>query len=361
MRFTPYNSSDNKHNNKIKPFTELYIYSMQSEDKNFEDLMLDYLSGNISEINQKHLSDLIKSNEEYKVRFDEMLKLRAISLVPDIEAEKKANYQKLLEQINEVPAIDTYRLGRYNFRNIAAIIILVISISVSSFYIYKDITSPSDTSFCYETLSPIGSQTKIILPDSTVVWLNSGSTLKYNQAFGKQNREVALAGEGYFEVKKDKTKPFIVHTDSLNVKVLGTVFNLRAYREDKSVTVDLIEGAVNVSLPKSKDGDLMTLKPNEKLVFDKQTKKIESSVTDAARSALWTTGKLCFVDATIEQISKDLERKYNVRIRILNEKIKSELFSGSINMNLPLKDIILYIDVDKKFKISQVGDTININ
>lgn len=333
---------------------------MQSEDKNFEDLMLDYLSGDISDINQKHLSDLIKSNDDFKVRFDEMLKLRAISLVPTIEAEKKVNYQRLIEQINDVPTINAYRSWMYSFRNIAAIIILVISVSVSSFYIYKDVTSPADASFCYETLSPIGSQTKIILPDSTVVWLNSGSSLKYNQAFGKKSREVALAGEGYFEVKKDKTKPFIVHTDSLNVRVLGTIFNLRAYNDDKNVTVNLIEGAVNVSLPKLENLDLMTLKPNEKLVFNKQTKKIESSETDAARSALWTTGKLCFVDVTIEQIAKDLERKYNVNIKIENEALKKEIFSGSLNLNLSLKQVLSYIDVDKKFIVNQVGDTIYI-
>ncbi len=331
---------------------------MQSENKTFDDLMIDYFSGMISERDQKQLSELLKSNVELKKQFDEMSKLRAIAFTPQIEAEKQVNYQKLVAQINDTPAIVTHRTWMYSFRNIAAIIALVISVSVASFYIYRDITSPADTAFWYETFSPVGSQTKIILPDSTVVWLNSGSSLKYNRSFGKKSREVALAGEGYFEVKKDKTKPFTVHTDSINVNVLGTVFNVRAYTEDATVTVNLMEGSVNVSLPKAKMEGSLIMKPNERLVFNKQTKKIKTSETDASRSALWTTGKLCFVDATLEQITKDLERKYDVEIQIANEKTKNEIFSGSLDLNLPLKEVLSYIDVDKKFIIKQSGDTI---
>ncbi len=334
---------------------------MQSEDKNFEDLMIDYISGTISEMDQQHLSELLKSNVDLKMRFDEMLKIRAISYVPILETEKQTNYKRIIEQINDVPTVSNSRLWLLGFRKIAAILILVVSVSVASFYIYSDVTTPADTAFWYETFSPIGSQTKIILPDSTVVWLNSGSSLKYNQSFGKNDREVALVGEGYFEVTKDKSKPFIVHTDSLNINVLGTVFNVRAYNDDANVTVNLIEGSVNVSLPKLENVGLLTMKPNERLVFNKQTKKIESSETDASRSALWTTGKLCFVDATLEQISKDLERKYDVKIQIANNKIKNEIFSGSLNLNLTLNEILSYIDVDKKFKINQTADTVFIS
>lgn len=333
---------------------------MQTEDKNFDDLMIDYLSGDISEVNQQLLSNLLKSNVDLKMRFDEMLKLHAISFVPVIETGKQANYRKLIEKINDTQTINSSRSWISSFRRIAAIFALVISVSVVSFYVYRDITSPADTEFCYETFSPIGSQTKFILPDSSVVWINSGSSLKYDQSYGKKDRKVALVGEGYFEVKKEKSKPFIVHTDSLNVKVLGTVFNISAYNEDANVTVNLIEGSVNVSLPKLENKGSHIMKPNEKLVFNKQTKKIESTMTDSSRSSLWITGKLCFVDATIEQISNDLERKYNVKIQIINDKIKNELFSGSINLNLSLKEVLSYIDVDKKFKINQTGDTLYI-
>jgi ferric-dicitrate binding protein FerR (iron transport regulator) len=334
---------------------------MQNENKIFDDLMIDYLSGNISEMDKRRLSELLKSNVDFKMEFDKMIKLRAVSFVPQIDATKEANFKRLMEQLNEnVPAFSMSRTWNSRLRQIAAIIIFVVSVSVSLFYIYRDITTPGESTICYETVAPIGSQTKIILPDSTIVWLNSGSFLKYSQSFGKKNREVALSGEGYFVVKKDKSKPFLVHTVKLDVKVMGTVFNVRAYNEDEDVEVNLIEGVVNVSFPENKKAGSLTMKPNEKLVFNKLSKHVESFQTDAYRSALWTSGKLCFVDATIEQISKDLERKYEVKIQIENKLIKKELFSGSLNLNLSLKEILSYIDVDKKFKISQVGDTIKI-
>ncbi|MDD4992142.1 MAG: FecR family protein [Paludibacter sp.] len=333
---------------------------MQNENEKFEDLMIDYFSGDISEVDLQYLSNLLKSNNNFKMRFDEMVKFHAVSFATQIEAEKQDNYKKLMKKINDTPTYNISRSWFTHIRKIAAIIILVVSVSVASVYIIKDISSSNDALFCFETFSPLGSQTKVILPDSTIVWLNSGSSLKYNQSFGKKNREVTLLGEGYFEVKKNKGKPFLVHTDSLNVMVLGTVFNVNAYSEDAEVTVNLIEGVVNISLPKQESTGSFTMKPNEKLVFNKQSKKMVSSETDASRSALWTTGRLSFVDETIEQISKDLERKYDVKIKIANEQIKKELFSGSLNLNLSLNEILSYIDVDKKFTIHQVGDTIHI-
>lgn len=335
---------------------------MQHENKNFDDLIIGYFSGNISEMDQEYFSELLKSNVNFKTKFDEMIRLRAISFIPQIDAEKKTNYTRLIKQINEdVPTVSMFGPWKNNIRQIAAIIILVVSVSVSSFYIYRDITSPSDSSICYETIAPIGSQTKIILPDSTVVWLNSGSSLKYYQSFGKKNREVALSGEGYFEVKKDKEKPFLVMANLMEIKVTGTVFNVKSYKDDDKVEVDLIKGVVAVSVPDNYNSGLIILKPNERAIYNKFTKKIELSQTDASRSALWTTGKLCFVDATIEQISKELERKYDVKIKINNDQIKKELFSGSLNLNLSLKELLSYIDVDKIFRINQVGDTISIN
>lgn len=334
---------------------------MQSENKDFDDLMIDYLSESISERDQQRLFEFLNSNVDLKARFDEMIKLHAVSFIPLFEVEKQANYKRLIQQIKEdVTMVGLSRSWANGFRQIAAIVILVISVSASLFYVYRDITSPSDASICYETIAPIGSQTKIILPDSTVVWLNSGSSLKYNQSFGKKNRVVTLSGEGYFVVSKDKKKQFTVHTEFLDVNDIGTIFNIKSYKNDQEITINLIEGAVNVYLPDNKDTGTLTMKPNDKFVYNKITKKIDCFQTDASRSAFWTTGKLCFVDATIEQISKDLERKYNVKIRISNDKIKNELFSGSLNLNMSLKEILLYIDVDKKFKISQLGDTINI-
>ena len=111
----------------------------------------------------------------------------------------------------------------------------------------------------------------------------------------------------------------------------------------------------------SKDGaGKLTLHPNEKMVYNKKNNSMLIYSVDATRSAQWTIGKLCFVDASIEQIAKDLERKYDVKIKIESEKIKRELFSGSLNLNQPLKNILNYIDVDRKFEMTYIGKSIFI-
>ncbi len=333
---------------------------MASEDKIYEELMIDFLSGTISEENQQQLSELIQTSKEFKVRFDEMLKLRAITHVPVIESSKQSNYAKLQDRINSTSS--TQRSGSWfsSVRNIAASIVFIISLSLALFYGYRNLSSPSDTAYSYVTYSPEGSQTKIILPDSTIVWINSASTLKYNRAYGKKSRAVMLVGEGYFEVADLAKRPFIVTIGDLSVNVLGTVFNVRAYDEEENVTINLLKGSVKLTLPGSGSAQVHTMKPNDQLVFNKLTRKVELTQINASRSALWTTGRLSFVDATFEHISRDLERKYKVTIQITDNTIKNEVFSGSIDMNLSLKEVLNYIDVDKKFAIQQQGDTLLI-
>jgi len=333
---------------------------MANEDKIFEELMIDFLSETISDENQQKLSELIQKNKEFKDRFYEMLKLHAIAMVPVIEFEKLANYESLMGRLKSTSASSGSGSWFSSVRNIAASIVVIISLTLALFYGYRNLTSPSDTAFSYETFSPEGSQTKIILPDSTIVWLNSSSTLKYNRAYGKKSREVTLVGEGYFEVASLAKRPFVVTTGNLSVNVLGTVFNVRAYSDDENVTVNLIKGSLNLTVPGSENAEVHAMKPNDQLVFNRLTLKVDVTQTNASRSALWTTGRLSFVDATFEQISRDLERRYNVTIQIADNTIRNEVFSGSIDMNLSLKEVLTYIDVDKKFGIKQHGDTMLI-
>jgi len=332
---------------------------MQNEDSHIDDLMLDFFSGSISEKDRQYLFQLLLSNETYQSRFDSMIKLRAVSFIPYIESQKQDNYQALMRKIKSKPNKQPNRWLR-SFLRVAAIVIFVISLSVASFYVYHDITALGNKDICYETIVPAGSQTKVILPDSSVVWLNSESTLKYYQNFGHKRRDVYLIGEGYFEVQKNMKKPFFVHTDYIDVKVLGTVFNVRAYKGDNTTEISLIQGFVDVLLTNSHQSTSFSLKVNERLIYNKQTQIISKYATEASKSALWTIGKLSFVDATIDQIAKDLERKFNVKIRIDSEQIKQEHFSGSLNLNNSLKEILTYLDVDKKFVFVQAGDTIHI-
>ena len=331
------------------------------EDKNnqFKYLMSNHLSGNISDDEERSLLDILNSDPKYKVLYSEMAKTRAISFIPLFEKEKKFNYKNLIHVLNNGFVLNEKTNLFHKFSRIAAVIIFVLSTSISSYYIFSNSNISNKLANC-ETIVPLGSQAKIILPDGTVAWLNSGSTLKYNNLYGKKTRDVLLTGEGYFQVTKDKSKPFLVHTNNIEIKVLGTVFNVRSYLDDPTVEVNLLEGKVDVTTRNNGSLKKLTLAPNEKIIYTKKTGTMFSYKAIADKSAQWTIGRLCFVDATLENIVKDLERKYDVKIKLETENIKSEVFSGSLNLKQPLNDILDYLDVDKKFTRKYSGKTIII-
>ncbi|NDP19572.1 MAG: FecR family protein [Paludibacter sp.] len=332
---------------------------MQDKNNQFEYLMINHLSGNISDKEERVLLDILNSDPQYKLLYSEMAKTRAISFTPEIESQKTSNYQILLNKINQGLLFNNRPNFFTQFARIAAIIIFIISTSISTYYLVQQFSTSNKQLMSYETIVPHGSQTKIILPDGTEVWLNSGSKLKYDNSYGNKNRTVHLTGEGYFKVKKNANAPFFVYLNRIQVKVLGTVFNARSYVDESTVEVNLLEGKIDIC----KDNGVKTiasLLPDENLIFDKKSGEVQSYKVDASRSSLWTTGRLCFVDASLADIAKDLERKFDVHININSKQIKEELFSGSLDLNQQLEKILDYIDVDKKYNKIYNGKTITI-
>jgi ferric-dicitrate binding protein FerR (iron transport regulator) len=206
------------------------------------------------------------------------------------------------------------------------------------------IPAHTDNKHFSEVSTKPGSRTKIILPDSTVVWLNAGSKITYNKEFGVLHRNTTLEGEAFFDVKKSKI-PFIIHTNSVQVKVLGTTFNVRSYSTEKSTETSLIKGKVEVIVDKRPDLKFI-LKPNEKLVVaneqetlvgSQNSKKSEpkvvlSSLTFTEDKSIvetsWVDNKFVFQDETFSEIAKRMERWYGVTIEFKNEKVAEERLSG---------------------------------
>lgn len=153
---------------------------------------------------------------------------------------------------------------------------------------------------------------------------------------------------------KDKAKVFQVYAGETKVKVTGTVFNVRAYPDDVQTEVDLIKGGVNVSV-----GDKnVFLKPNERAIYNRESGSLVRSGYDTSKSAVWTTGKLSFVNASFRDILKEIERKYNVKIHIMSRQIENESFSGTIHTGMTLQEVFNFIDVDKKYRFDNSGNTI---
>ena len=187
----------------------------------------------------------------------------------------------------------------------------------------------------YNTIKiPYGKRFQLQLSDGTLVHLNSGTTLKYPVKFiAGENRQVFLDGEAFFDVAKDKKHPFIVNAENLNVRVLGTHFNVSNYPEDTVTDVVLVEGSVGMyNINEEFDADKNTvLKPGYKGSFNKENNMIFTKpvITDIYTS--WINGGLTFRNMTFRNIITKLERRYNVTIVNKNEKLANEKFNASFN------------------------------
>lgn len=171
-----------------------------------------------------------------------------------------------------------------------------------------------------EITASMGTVVRYELPDHSVVWLNSGSALRYPTEFKKDNRDVELKGEAYFEVEADSNRPFYVNTpNGMSVYVYGTKFNVAAYEDDNYIETVLEKGKVNVITP---NRETIALAPGEQLLYDKQTRESIKNSVDVYGKTAWKDGKLIFRNASLDDIFKRLERHFNVDIQFNNKHSK---------------------------------------
>lgn len=223
------------------------------------------------------------------------------------------------------------------------------------------------------TVALKGERKKIMLPDSTEVHLNSGSSLVYNKDFGNKNREVWLKGEAFFEVTKDAAHPFLVNTNRMMVKVLGTVFNVKAYNTKEDIETTVVEGKVEVSLKEDAEKKVILL-PNEKislrnnsiikedvhahtpitpLNYEVQAVKPDKKETNMPEEAVWVKEKVVFTQEPLEIVALKMERWYNVHIYFKKEKMKDILMTGDFdNVSLDEAMHILQIMVGFEYDIN---------
>ena len=181
---------------------------------------------------------------------------------------------------------------------------------------------------------PIGGEYKVILSDGTKVWLNSDTEFEFPVRFIGENREVSLQGEAYFEVTEDESKPFIVKTDGIAIKVLGTSFNVSAYRDDDNITTTLVEGLVNVVSPNEE----MVLRPGYQSRYIQN--KLVLKKVDTDQFTLWKEGVFIFEDTTLRDLMKKLGRWYSVSFIFDNEQLKEMRFNGTVKKDKPLSAIL---------------------
>lgn len=204
---------------------------------------------------------------------------------------------------------------------------------------------------------PHGSSSRIVLNDSTVVWLNAGSSLVYPSKFGSKNREVVLFGEAFFDVTKNKNKPFIVQTTALEITVLGTRFNISAYPEDKTIQTVLEEGSVAIrKINRTNHDKEIILKPNQLVSYDKLTKLSEVKEVNTEFYTSWTNGLLTFENRDLNRVVKTIERYYNIKIQFENPLLGSIKISGKLDLRQGKNEVIEYLEKVSLTKFTQIDE-----
>ncbi|MCT4614693.1 MAG: FecR domain-containing protein [Marinifilaceae bacterium] len=196
---------------------------------------------------------------------------------------------------------------------------------------------------------PRAGEYKLRLSDNTIVYLNSETELRYPVEFIGNERRVFLKGEAFFEVSKNKEKAFIVQTDSMSVRVLGTSFNVNSYPENKYIRTTLVEGSVKV-FESSKRNNSILIKPNQQALYYKS--KISSKNVDVNQYISWRLGKFYFDDLSLEKLVVQLERWYDIDIEFKLENLKSIQFTGVLDKDRSANDLFKIIErvADVRFR-----------
>jgi ferric-dicitrate binding protein FerR (iron transport regulator) len=251
------------------------------------------------------------------------------------------------------------RIRVLNILTRAAAILFVPLLIASTLFFYKLRVQPDIEQFATQKISnPSGIRSEIVLPDGSRVWLNAKSTLSYNMPFGLKERGVRLTGEAFFEVIKDEQKPFKVESGKVNVTVLGTRFNYKAFPEDKDIEVVLAEGKVRLSSPGSKTGKEIILKPGERAVVNKTTHQTNISSENIEKYIGWHEGKLIFDECPLSEVALRLERWFGVEVKIADPKILTYEISTTFE-NESLHQILALLEIASPIKAELIPATID--
>ncbi|HEY4785375.1 MAG TPA: FecR family protein [Bacteroidales bacterium] len=336
---------------------------MESKDR-FAEIIVTYITGEATDNERMAVLSWLKESEANKRLFDELKDVYEVSgslKKFDIDTHKswekvKAKYYQ--HKLDSEPFIKkkSYRPWLNKFARVAAVFAFAFFLGALCYHSINVHHETSEPLVYNEVIAPLGSKTALVLADGTKVWLNAGSKLKYPVDFSKASRDVYLEGEAYFNVTKMKHTKFVVHTSHLNIRVLGTEFNVKAYPEEKTIQTTLIRGSVTIQRV-GKDGDdtPVYLKPNQQATFVKANSNIAVTSKDTdkksagkpvAKSAdeveqmvinpsvttelytSWKDSRWLIQGEELERLAVELERKYDVKISFKDESLKKYKFSG---------------------------------
>lgn len=368
-------------------------------DERIWELMARKLAGEASVEELNELDQLLRTNPDLHFSIQAITDLWDHSTPPVDEASLQISYQQHIVRMQEMGISighqpddsdylleSTYSRPRSR-RKVWMLAGSVMVIALTAWVFYSNQSAPPKINDLAKITPSVvsvknGSKTKIQLPDGTQVWLNAGSKLTYDKDFGNRLREVTLIGEGFFDVVRNEQKPFIIHTTKMDVKVLGTRFNVRSYPNDKTTEAALIHGSIEVSL-KDRPSEKIILKPNEKIVVDNRDTLEQYNIThhtakenaeplvaiknltyQSSDSTIvetsWVDNKLSFVNESFSELAPRMERWYGVSIHFREASLSTIHFTGTFTEET-IQEAMKALTITEPFNYKFQGKTVLIS
>lgn len=354
--------------------------------KRLWELLALHWSGEISTEEKTELDKLLLEHPGDWLRTGQLDQL-SFKTIPDREEE--AHTDALIDKVMGVITASTLEppltgkgsgkrfMSAYKYHLSVAIAMLGIAVMLTFVYLYQQ--HPG-----YKIVSTdAGMKTKIRLSDGSIIWLNAGSTLRYPEKLDKVKREVYLSGEAYFDIKQAPNRPFIIHAQKMDIRVLGTAFNVRSYKEEDFEETSVISGAVEVTV--TDERKVIKVTPNQKVILrktinnytgtnnvtagsgDKEQTKIERQPLSALSSTdtinvmetAWMNNQLIFRNESLLALSQRLERWYGVKIVIENQQLAMLRFSGRAD-NISIEKLLEVLQNIQPFNYSIQDDIVTI-
>lgn len=326
--------------------------------------------GDIEEINSliaKKLAGVISNDENVRLQLwletspENRLYFEQISNIWDItgytEEALSINTKQALEKVSGRIQKVSMMIRLWNvWQRLAAILILPLLIGAFAYIYLTTLRTNSINDNVYnEVFAAYGTRSSLLLADSTLVWLNSGSTLRYPIKFKGKNRQVFLKGEAYFEVKCDASRPFVVNTGLLQVTATGTAFNVQEYEQYPHSEVTLVQGTVIVSTDsgENRSSQQLKMKPDQHLVFSKTDYSQSLSEGDTYRYVAWKDGRLMFRNEPLPLVLNKLSILFNVDIELKGNELKNYSYRATFQ-DESLEEILKLLRMSAPIDYSEV-------
>ncbi len=323
-----------------------------------EDIINKYLTGQCSEEELVEVNAWMKESEENArqlFRMEEIYHLGKFNQYADRQQMARAEKQ-LYKKLDEEKRKQNKILRMHRWMKYAAMIAVILVIGGGSgYWLYQN----GNNQHMMVAVANEGIVKEIILPDGTKVWLNNSATLKYPREFSEKARNVYLDGEAYFEVTKNRHKPFTVQSDAMRVRVLGTTFNFKCDKNYRIAEATLIEGEIEVK--GNKEEGQIILAPGQRAELNKNNGRLTVKQVDAKMDAVWHDNLIPFQKADIFTISKALERFYDIKIILSPDMRADKTYSGVLKKKSTIESVLKSLQNSISIDYKIVGNNIFIS